>query len=196
MITRKATIAAAACLALTAAAFATMPATAVAAADPVPDPTICIKSDGYYQHRVDPQYFYVCDGAYRPRLDKCPGGLWFNEDPGVLVCDEPEYVRAHGTGGSVTAQQARLQKLPLKVTGLSATLSPGIAGEKVTFTSFGNVPLCTATAVAISRDKATATCNSQGALGDLGATLDGLLRGYKVTVKDDPRTATGSIRLL
>ncbi|MFJ1767868.1 chitin binding peritrophin-A domain-containing protein [Amycolatopsis sp. NPDC088138] len=188
----------AACLALTAAALtAAPPAGAVSkAVAPAPDPSICKMAGGYYQNHLDPQYFYTCDLAYRPTLAKCPGDLWFNEDPDVVVCDLPENVRAYGTGGTVATQQARLRKLPLKVIGLSATLNPGIVGEKVTFTSYGNVTLCTATAVAISRDKATATCDSQGALGDLGATLDGLLRGYKVTVANDPRTATGTIALL
>jgi hypothetical protein len=172
-------------------------------AGPAPNREICTTSDGYFQHRADPRYFYRCDGAYRPTRLRCPDDVYFNEDRNVLACDALGDVRAlGGFNGTVTlrAGAAALKDVPFKVTGMSVTMSPGLVGEKVTFKTMSGKVLCIRGTESIggeqSQGDSIATCDVKPEARGL---TESLLRGYKVTYDGavaKPASASGPVKLI
>ncbi|MCX5404052.1 carbohydrate-binding module family 14 protein [Streptomyces sp. NBC_00335] len=186
------------------------PAPAAVAAATVPPPVdrnICKRLGGYYQHLSDPATFWVCDNAYRPTRYTCPDGLLFNEGarPGP-VCDWPDQVHSQAPTGAttLTAAPAHLQKLPLKVVGLKATLKTGLIGVPITFKSKSGKVLCTATTQSVNYYDNTrgapsvATCDSTSGL--VGTVTD-LLLGYTASFAGrdglfEASTGNGTVKLL
>ncbi|CAM5331651.1 hypothetical protein SAVIM338S_00929 [Streptomyces avidinii] len=210
MITpRRAGLLTAAAVLFAPAIVALAPGAAQAATPPPANQSICKKPSGYYQHYSDPRWFWSCDGAYRPTRHSCPEGLWFNEEgrPGP-VCDWPDggniYSHAPTGATTLTTSPARLQKLPLKVVGLKATLKTGLIGVPITFKSKTGKVLCTATTESVNYYSNTvgapsvATCDSTSGL--LG-TVNDLLLGYTATFAGrdghfNASTASGTVNLL
>ncbi|WP_327167700.1 chitin binding peritrophin-A domain-containing protein [Streptomyces subrutilus] len=199
----------AAALLMAPAAVALAPASAQAATPPPVNRSICKNPGGYYQHLSDPRTFWQCDSVYRPTRHSCPEGLWFNQEarPGP-ICDWPDgnniYSRAPEGPTTLTTTPARLQKLPLKVVGLKATLKTGLIGVPITFKSKSGKVLCTATTESVSYYENTvgapsvATCDSTAGL--LG-TVNDLLLGYTATFAGrdghfNASTANGTVNLL
>ncbi|WP_371618335.1 chitin binding peritrophin-A domain-containing protein [Streptomyces sp. NBC_00454] len=185
------------------------PAPATVATATVPPPanqSICKKPGGYYQHLSDPAAFWVCDNAYRPTRHICPGGLLYNADARPATCDWPDQVHSQAPTGAttLTAAPAHLQKLPLKVVGLKATLKTGLIGVPITFKSKSGKVLCTATTQSVNYYDNTrgapsvATCDSTAGL--VGTVTD-LLLGYTASFAGrdglfEASTGNGTVKLL
>ncbi|MFI8997509.1 chitin binding peritrophin-A domain-containing protein [Streptomyces sp. NPDC053542] len=152
----------------------------------------------------DPRWFIHCDGR-RAYVKECPAGLVWSAVP--QRCEWPENAGVQlPVDYALTAGTARLDGASRTVRNLSATLDPGLKGEKITFTTADGTVLCTAITHTVQGDNAKgpsmAKCDSRPGLL---LPVDALLRGYRAnyagnTVSDvplaEPGSAIGAVRLL
>jgi hypothetical protein len=152
------------------------------------DRKICLESGDevtFYQVEADPRFYYQCDSALRPTRLACPFGSLFSAQTNVCAkAGEVGSRLGYPHEPRLTAKPARLRTEPLELSRVSATMTPGLIGETVTFTSLATgALLCSATTElplgAATTNTLTTPTTASCTPSHVGGRAGDLLEGYR-----------------